>query len=227
MPTLLWDLRNRLDFFLRQSIRFQAPIREVRPVDLKLAEETASFLLAFNWPVPGPRPCRVLDVGAKNFFLALAADRFEPIWGKDFELHGIELDAYRRYPNLRARADYGRYYAAQSSRGTYHAMDFLAWEAPADIILLLHPFVLPRSVLAWGLPLRFLQPSQLVGHAWHLLRPGGLLLTSSPTQSELTSLNDLTSKLDGCTEIETKKWSPCPETAQQTWRFGTLFRKPV
>ncbi len=54
----------------------------------------------------------VADVGCRTFLFAPVIERCFAAHGLRVELHGIELDAFRRFTDLRTRQDHGRFYAA-------------------------------------------------------------------------------------------------------------------
>lgn len=224
----LWSFRNQFDFVLRRCIR--VPVRDssltVLPTDTRLAQEVVDFLERFEWPTPTEPHAflTIADVGCRNFFLAPALDGFFRQRGWEPVLHGIEIDAYRRLSNLRTRRQYGEFYAAQVPQGQFHAMDFLKWKPGLDGILLLHPFVKPRSVLAWGLPLGLLRPEALFQHAPARLIPGGWLLVSSPTPEEM-ELSTRYALDAGLAAIQSAEWKPGEGAVQNRPRLGVLFRK--
>ncbi len=228
MREAIWSFRNQFDFTLRRVL--STPLRNTGltalPADTQLANEVIAFLERFDWPAPTEEHAflTIADVGCRNFFLAPALDSFFRARGWEPALHGIEIDAYRRLSNLRTRRQYGEFYAAQVPQAEFHAMDFLKWKSGLDCILLLHPFVKARSVLAWGLPLKVLRPEAIFQHAAEKLIPGGLMLVSSPTPEELEL--SVRFALDaGLAPLQSAEWKPGPDATQSRPRLGVLFSK--
>jgi hypothetical protein len=136
------------------------------------------------------------------------------------ELNGIEIDAYRRFTNLRTRMDYGMYYSKLIRDGHYHPQDFLLWEKPLDFIFLLNPFVTVEALQAWGLPLKYLRPQKLFDHAFDLLAAqGGTLLLSSPSSEEHT-LGRRIAKRSGFMLGKTRVWHSDDSKIQKQPRYG-------
>ena len=191
-------------------------------MDAKLAEEVAGWLARFALLSTNPHP-RVADIGAKNFFLAPALDRLLRARGLDPEIHGIEIDAFRRYRNLWTREDYGRLYANSIAYGVFHAMDFHQWTQPLDLALLLNPFVSEGPLRAWGLPESCFRPLDLFAHTHTLLKPqNGMLILCSPSESELEIAGSLAKEV-GFVFRERKDWQPLRNSLQQRPRLGMAF----
>lgn len=130
-----------------------------------------------DWPQPGGR---WLDVGSKHFWYApvlraaLAPSR----------LTGIEIEGYRIYPDGHSRHDYAQHYLAALPDTDYRVMDAMDWREPVDGISGFYPFLLPGTVLAWGLPVSVLRPRALFAHLARCLRPGGHLLMVNQGEDE-------------------------------------------
>jgi hypothetical protein len=192
--------------------------------DLRLGKEIVQWLSGFEWRalLSSAQPV-VADIGAKNFFLAPALDQFLREQGYNPELHGIEIDAHRRYRNLFTRADYGLHYAARVPRATFHATDFLTWARPLDLALLLNPFVTEGPLRAWGLPRSCFQPQAIFAHAHRLLAArGGKLIVSSPSEQELAIVIRL-AKEAGFKFGGRHDWRPTGDSLQRKARLGALF----
>jgi SAM-dependent methyltransferase len=141
-----------LDYFL-----------QVRPQAFQELRNFASL----NW----------LDVGAKNWAYVDALDAFiRRHSDTPYRLDGLELDPHRRYANLTTRAQAAKNYTQTLTHAQYHEMNALDWRRKAHIITQFMPFVSPDPHLAWGLPLNYFQPAELLNHLLGLLEPGGLLL---------------------------------------------------
>lgn len=225
----LWNFRNALDFALRQNFRWPLTrsLVSASPQDEKAAQEVASFLELFPWPRTDQSntPLRIADIGCRTFFLAPTLDKLFRSRGFAPEIHGIELDAFRRMSNFRTRKEYGDYFAASIRQGKFHAMDFLLWKEKIDMGFLLNPFVLERSIMAWGLPLRFLQPGAIFRHCADRLVNGGYLLVSTPTAKEMAESVRL-AMCAGLVKVQSANWQPGPDSIQTRPRLGVLFIKP-
>lgn len=221
------SVRNELDFALRALLPFGLPVRQPKAIDLRFAAEVTEFLQLFDWPRLLPtqmtRP-RVLDVGSRNFATVLSLQKIFEGAGREASFEGIEIDAYRRLADFRTRADYGHYYAAQVPRARFHAMDFLHWTAPADVVFLLNPFVTIHPLLLWGLPGRHFRPERTFEHAASLLTPGqGLLVVSSPTEHEFAIASSLCEK--NFRLREKQQWTPGAGAVQGYPRFGAVYQR--
>jgi len=141
---------------------------------------------------------RAIDVGCGDFRYATALQRFlalaignEP---HKVALLGLEVDGHGIYRDGHSRADHGRAHAALAGPGVgYEVADFLGRRlGPQDVVTMLYPFLTRHALLAWGLPLRFHRPQELVARAAAVLRPGGLLLSLHQTTSERDAMLELT-----------------------------------
>jgi hypothetical protein len=220
------DFRNRLDFGIRERFRWRRPgAPPPSPIDQALAREVGEFLECFDWAglAAFPRELRIADIGAKNFFAAPALDRFFRSRDRNPEIHGIEIDAFRRYRDGWTRRDYGELYAGRIPRGFFHATDFRRWGEDLDLALLLNPFVTPEALIGWGLPLSLFDPESLFRRAAHLLRPrSGCLLVSCPTEQELAAVLRL-AEAAGFRLLQRRDWLPPPSACQGQPRLGALF----
>lgn len=118
-----------------------------------------------------------LDVGAKNWAYVDALDAFiRQHFDTPYRLDGVELDPHRRYANLTTRAQAAESYTQTLANAQYHEINALDWRRKAHIISQFMPFVSPDPHLAWGLPLEYFQPIELLNHLLGLLEPGGLLV---------------------------------------------------
>jgi hypothetical protein len=184
--SVLDDWRNRLDFAIRSRLRFGREVteRSVLASDLAWQEDARAFLFRLPWTRllnALPDTLEIADVGARTF--ALAPVLRACLAGKRAHITGIELDAYRRFPDFRTRKDHGEYWAKQVD-GAYFAGDVRAFRTPVDVLFLLDPFVSEAPLLAWGLPLTELAPLPIFAHCVSVLKRPGLLVISNPTDDE-------------------------------------------
>ncbi len=229
---LLMNVRNSIDFFFRTNL----PVPRLSVVEKKndtlrkddlLRTEIKEFMSLFNElkHLPSlPSHPTVVDIGARNFFMAPLIERFFSDKGVAPEIHGVEIDSHRRYTDLRTRADYGFYYAGLIPRSHFHPKSFLDFSLSADFAFLLNPFVTEEPLLCWGLPLTEFLPLRMYLHLFKYLAPNGLVLTSHPSEEEYEAGRELAEKA-GFTIIETRSWHPRPGSSQTQPRLGYLLKK--
>lgn len=217
---LLTSLRNELDLCLRALWRWDAPGR-LSPAQLerdrRLAEEVGEFLKGFRLPLCGAG--RIVDIGAKNFFLAPV---IRELWGRSPEIVGIEIDPYRRYSDWKTRAQYAKFHASRAGNARFIGGDFLAFHEPIAIGLLLNPFLTHRPLLSWGLPLRYLRPEAIFAHLARQLSSGGKVILSSPTEAELATGMRFAAGA-GLREEGRHAWFPSERSLQTQARWGVLL----
>lgn len=143
------------------------------------------------FPSTAKKNLLALDIGCRNWDYVFALNQFlQNLPGSQsqpHELHGIEVDAYGIYPNFYSRLDYALAFTRQTENPNvhYHVGDFLKVPFPlVDVIFLFYPFLLPRPLLKWGLPLRFFQPQKIISKAVSLLQPGGMMIVFNQTMNE-------------------------------------------
>jgi hypothetical protein len=228
---IFWSVRNSVDFNLRSRVTWGRDISLGTPLnaaDRRLQKECKAFLELFDWQtilksLEPSSNLTVADIGARNFVFAPILDAHFTDLGYTPTIHGIEIDAYRRLINFHTRADYGHYYARSIRSGQYHPIDFLAWNQPLDIGLLLNPFVTREALLAWGLPLSALQPEKIFNHAYSLLKPqNGVLVLSNIDEHEI-DISYQIAKEAGFIIGEAKSWFPSTEVEKALPRFGTIL----
>ncbi len=221
----LRDLRNRVDFFLRSRVRLGRDVDAAAMVaqDAPLQAEFGDCLSRFDWRsaltrFSGRDRLVVADVGCRTFHFAPVLERCFATHGFRVEPHGIELDAFRRFTDLRTRQDHGRFWAAQVEAGRYHAIDVREFREPLDVAFLLNPFVTREPLLRWGLPLRTFAPEAIFDHLAALLRPRrGLLYTSNPTEEELTITRTI-AQAAGFSPMREQHWqAAAPSESTDRW----------
>jgi len=224
------NLRNRLDFFLRGRLTWGRDLPDdfiPSETDRKLQSEVREFFGLFPWSqlLHGmPRKVTVLDVGARNFATASVMEECFVREGYLPELHGIEIDAYRRLRDFRTRKDYGEFFARRAMNARYHAIDFCDWSESCDFIFLLNPFVSEGPLLSWGLPLNELKPRIIFEHAARLLSPRkGKLLLSCPSFEELELAKGHADAVGFVAEL-TADWVPGTGALQDLPRHGIVFK---
>ncbi len=153
--------------------RYQARFESVLGAQTSLNNYEYLDILDHAWPSNAPlraHATQVLcDVGCANFWYAAAlAAFFRPC-----ELVGVDVEGYRLYRDGRTRSDYAAGYVSQLPNARFVVADYLTYAEPADLITAWFPFLTPRAILAWRLPLSLLRPERLIRQIHHNLKPGG------------------------------------------------------
>lgn len=228
----LLNLRNKIDFKLRSVIRLKRPVDGESPIpgiDYKVQKEFQNFATLFPWAsalahMGKENTLVVADVGARNFCFAPIIDTLFKDLGYKIELHGIEIDSYRRLANLHTRYDYGMFYAKQCRDAAFHPIDFMKFTTPLDICFLLNPFVSDEPTLQWGLPLTVLKPKDFFEHAYSLIKPNGLCILSNPSAEEYEIACQLAVGC-GFSLGQEALWNPKQGSQQQKPRYGIILHK--
>jgi SAM-dependent methyltransferase len=118
---------------------------------------------------PPPTAPLMHDVGSASFWYAAALVAF---FGPR-HLVGIEIEGRRRLRGGLTRHDRALGYVAALPGVEFRVADYTRVRAPVDVVTAFFPFVTPRPVLAWRLPLGVLAPAALFASVVHNLRPGG------------------------------------------------------
>jgi hypothetical protein len=183
-------------------------------------------------PVAEGASLRAVDVGSGDFRYATALHRFLARKGaaqpRLVTLLGIEVDGHGIYRDGHSRADHGRAHAALAGPSTgYEVADFLTRKLDTqDVVSMLFPFLTRHALLAWGLPLRFHRPQDLVARAASVLRPGGLLFALHQTASERDAMLELAAGQPLHTVREVALPSDfVPYRERTTGRWGLLFER--
>jgi len=136
---------------------------------------------ALSWTVSGKQ--HVCDLGSANFAYASALHAFfQPA-----QLVGVEVDGHRLYCNGRSRIDYALGHIQDLPHTEYVTADYRHYIRPADIITAWYPFVTPKPLLAWRLPLSLFDPGALFAQVANNLIIGGLfiMINHSPDEAEV------------------------------------------
>ena len=135
---------------------------------------------ALQWTIPENR--QVCDVGSANFAYAAALQTFF----RTAQLVGTEVDGHRLYCNGRSRIDYAQGHIQDLPHTQYVVTDYRQYHQPADLITAWYPFVTPKPLLAWRLPLSLFNPSTLFAKIAQNLIFGGtfVMINHSPTESK-------------------------------------------
>ena len=136
---------------------------------------------ALNWTIPQQQ--NVCDVGSANFAYAAALQAFF----HPSELIGTEVDGHRLYCNGRSRIDYAHGHIQDLPNTKYVVTDYRSFTKPTDIVTAWFPFVTPKPLLAWRLPLSLFDPAALLTTIANNLKVGGTLVmvNHSPTETKV------------------------------------------
>jgi hypothetical protein len=136
---------------------------------------------ALRWTVSGKQ--HVCDLGSANFAYASALR----VFFQPAQLVGVEVDGHRLYCNGRSRIDYARGHIQDLPHTEYVTADYRHYIRPADIITAWYPFVTPKPLLAWRLPLSLFDPGALFAQVANNLIIGGLfiMINHSPDEAEV------------------------------------------
>ena len=151
----------------RHGVRFESELK------LETALNNYEYLdiLDRAWPGGAAPPAAELlcDVGCASFWYAAALDAFF----RPKAMVGVEVEGYRLFRDGRARCDHAAGYLARRPHARFVVADYRGYEQPADLITAWFPFLTPTAILAWRLPLAFLEPEALLRRVRRNLTPGG------------------------------------------------------
>ena len=134
-----------------------------------------------NWTIPHQQ--HVCDVGSANFAYAAALQTFF----HPSKLVGTEVDGHRLYCNGRSRIDYAHGHIQDLPNTEYLATDYRFFKQSSDIVTAWFPFVTPKPLLAWRLPLSLFDPATLMTTIANNLVVGGtfVMINHSPTEAKI------------------------------------------
>jgi len=132
-----------------------------------------------NWTISQHQ--QVCDVGSSNFAYAAALQTFF----HPSHLVGIEVEGHRLYCNGRSRIDYANGHIQDLPNTHYVVRDYRQYNKPAEIITAWFPFVTPKPLLAWRLPLSLFDPAAIFAQIANNLVLGGtfVMINHSPTEA--------------------------------------------
>jgi hypothetical protein len=131
-----------------------------------------------------------LDVGSKNaaYFPGLCA--MAHALNPEFNITGVEVDAYQFYEDASTRAGYARgMVEALSPKVRFEEVEFCSWQPTfgdnkAHVVSCFLPFLHQDTHRAWGLPPTVFNPLQQFNAMWQAVAPGGLLFISNLNAEE-------------------------------------------
>ena len=160
----------------------------------------------------GVSPTRGLDVGAKNGSTLPGLATFGGAWD------AVEVDAHRRYWNLRTRRAVGEAMAGAFPGCRFVAADVRSLTGPYDLVTWFLPFVFEDPHRAWGLPGRLFDPAATLAHVVSLVAPGGTLFIVNQGESEAAEQQRLLPQAEPLGRIES------PLSPYRRPRFGFRLR---
>ena len=140
---------------------------------------------ALNWHISENQA--MCDVGSANFAYAAALQSFF----HPSHLVGTEVEGHRLYCNGRSRIDYAHGHIQDLPNTHYVASDYRQYNQPADIITTWFPFVTPKPLLAWRLPLSLFDPAAIFARIANNLVFGGTFVMINHSPTEATIARDL------------------------------------
>jgi len=182
-PHLAPSQQNRIEelsksYGMRFELRYPPEISLFNYGYLDLLDRAKKSL---NWNIPQQQ--HVCDVGSANFAYAAALQAFF----LPSQLVGTEVDGHRLYYNGRSRIDYAQGHIQDLPHTQYVVADYRQYHHPADIITVWYPFVTPKPLLAWRLPLSLFDPAALFAKIANNLVIGGtfVMINHSPTEASV------------------------------------------
>ncbi len=188
---MLEDLRNTVDFFIRNKTRFSRKgFVEKNPklIERNKSENLYTKDVLAKYFTQTPRDyAKILDIGCKNWFYAKGEHNFFNQFCKKFVLEGVELDPHRLYSNFYSRYEVAKYYINGLENVNYISGNLLDLKNKYDYIIWFLPFVVLEPHLYWGLPKKLFCPERLLEHAFSLLNQNGemLIINQGKTEAEV------------------------------------------
>jgi len=221
------EIRNNIDFFIRNKTRFSRK-NFIEKNELLLERNKKENLYTYQvlddyFNKNFKEKISVLDIGSKNWFYAEGEYKYFKSFCKNFELDGIEIDAFRLYSNLYSRYEVAQYHIKNLENTNYIVGNLINLEKHYDYIIWFLPFVIPAPHILWGLPKRLFYPEKLLKHAYKLLNPDGQMLIINQGIYETEEQKKLLDKLNIPYEELGKITNKFFEYKNQ--RFGYLIKK--
>lgn len=222
---MIEEIRNNIDFFIRSKTRFSRKnYVEKNNSLIKRNEAENNYIYAILDKIflkYNKDSLKILDIGSKNWFYAKALYNYFNMLSDNFEIDGVEIDAYRLYTNLYSRFEVAKYYIKDYKNLNYIPDNLLNINKNYDYITWFLPFVLKEPLLYWGLPEKYFCPEKLLSHAYSLLKKDGQMLIINQGEVEADAqeklLNNLNIQYKFLGEIENQYFNP------QHKRFGFLI----
>ena len=183
MKFFIQDIKNSIDFFLRNTLVFSRKNFSEDSERVKLENEYLGAVFEKYLTKNDKGHNRILDIGSKNWsYVQSEYDYFKSFC--KFELNGIELDAHRVCTNLYSRYEIAKFYTKDLEATNYIVGDLLEHEGEYDYIIWVLPFITKIPHVSWGLPLRYFKPYEMLEKAYSLLNENGELLIINQGEGE-------------------------------------------
>ena len=140
---------------------------------------------ALNWHILENQD--ICDVGSANFAYAAALQSFF----HPSHLVGTEVDGHRLYCNGRSRIDYAHGHIQDLPNTHYVVSDYRQYSQSAEIITTWFPFVTPKPLLAWRLPLSLFDPTAMFAQIANNLVLGGTFVMINHSLTEASVARDI------------------------------------
>lgn len=197
---MLNDLKNKIDFFIRNKTKFSRKnFIETNKSNLELnkLENLYTFdILSKTIQKNTKKEAHILDIGCKNWFYAKGEYDFFSSFCENIFLDGIEIDPYRLYSNFYSRYEVAKYHTKNLKNTKYIPGNLLNINFKYDYIIWFLPFVTINPHKYWGLPENLFMPEKLLKHAYSLLKPEGKMLIVNQGLKEAQIQKELFEKLN-------------------------------
>lgn len=169
--------KNEIDFFIRNKTKFsrknfvetsEKVLQIIELENLYVYEILNNYFEKYN-----QEKIQILDIGSKNWSYVKGMHNFFSGFCDEFFMDGVEVDAYRLYPNLYSRYEASKFYTKDFSNVNYFCANLLDIKKKYNYITWFLPFLTKYPLKKWGLPKRFFCPEKLLVHAYSLLKKNG------------------------------------------------------
>lgn len=193
-------LKNEIDFFIRSKTKFSRKnFVEKSDRVLKFVKQENLYvfeILEIYFEKQIKNYTKILDIGSKNWSYAKGEYDFFDSFCEKFSMTGIELDAYRLYPNFYSRFEAAKFYTKGLQNTNYICANLLDIKEKYDYITWFLPFVSEYPLKKWGLPKKYFCPEKLLVHAFDLLENHGQMLIVNQGEKEANIQKLLLEKLN-------------------------------
>ena len=177
------NLKNIFDYYIRSYTKFS---RKNYQSEIENPENDYVFdVLNKYFDIVFQDNITALDIGCKNWAYVRGEYNFFNQYCNKLQLDGVEIDAYRLYPNLYSRYEVAKFYMRDLSGVSYYPDDLLNIKTRYDYIVWLLPFVSLYPLKRWGLPEKFFMPEKLLEHAYSLLSRKMLIINQGKEEAEI------------------------------------------
>ena len=197
---MLEDLKNSIDFFIRNKTKFSRK-NFVEKDEKKLLYNYLENLYTYDIleqcieKTPADS-AKILDIGSKNWFYAKGEYHFFKSFNKNICLNGVELDAHRLYSNFYSRYETAKFYIKKLENTNYISGNLLSIKNTYNYIIWFLPFVTIEPLRYWGLPEKYFMPEKLLSHAISVLKDGGQMLIVNQGHKEALAQKQLLEDLN-------------------------------